>query len=206
MAVDTTNIPFPPPSPKTSKTAPPARPHSRSFSEARPSTTGLTKRYFRRQYQANQHLSNDEDEVSELDIAFDENSNTSTVAELTKTGEVVNKNGDELLRLINLPETASRRSKRLISTPSKLQKNIFKSTKKPAAIIGRCNHSHAGLKKIACRKCPNCRKEDCRICKFCKDKVQYGGSGKLRQSCEAKEKCGHPLVLCPGCSRQVPLS
>ena len=207
VAVDTPNILFPPPSAKTSKTAPPARPHSRSSSEARPSTTDLTKRSSYRQYQAIQHLNNYEDKVSDLNIAFDENSNTSTETELTKTEEEeVEKMGEVLLRLINLPKTASRRSKRLISTPSESLKNISKSTKKTTAIIGRCNHSHAGLKRLACRKCPDCRKEDCRNCKFCEDKVKYGGPGKLRQSCAAKDKCGHPLVLCPGCSRQVPLS
>ena len=124
----------------------------------------------------------------------------STVTEFTKT-EKVEEDAEELLRLIN-PETASRRSKRHISTLSEPLKNISKST----AIISHCNHSHAGLKKIACRKCPNCKKEDCMNCKFCKDKVQYGGPGKLRKSCEVKDKCVHPLVLCPRCDRHVPLS
>ena len=44
-----------------------------------------------------------------------------------------------------------------------------------------------------CKGCENWRKKiDCKICKFCKDKKRYGGTGKLRKIC-IEQYC----MLCP---------
>ena len=34
---------------------------------------------------------------------------------------------------------------------------------------------------VACKKCENCRKEDCRLCSYCIDSKKHGGKGMLKK-------------------------
>ena len=62
-------------------------------------------------------------------------------------------------------------------------------------------------KKAKCGKCAAClKKEDCRSCLACKDKIRYGGIGKSRKICWLKV-CTKPLKLkpcgvCNACNRK----
>ena len=42
------------------------------------------------------------------------------------------------------------------------------------------------LKGPRCRKCSGCLKPDCGECKYCKDKVKFGGKNLLKQACAYK--------------------
>ena len=34
-----------------------------------------------------------------------------------------------------------------------------------------------------CRKCPACKRQDCGLCRTCRDKTKFGGAGCLKQAC-----------------------
>lgn len=40
-----------------------------------------------------------------------------------------------------------------------------------------------------CGQCENCLREDCGVCRFCKDKPKFGGKNSLRQACVEKRAC-----------------
>ena len=44
------------------------------------------------------------------------------------------------------------------------------------------------VKKVRCRECEACKREDCKKCKHCLDMKMYGGPGKMKQTCITR-KC-----------------
>ncbi len=42
-------------------------------------------------------------------------------------------------------------------------------------------------RRTRCRKCDNCTSDDCRQCHYCKDMKKYGGPGRMKQSCVARQ-------------------
>ncbi|XP_038053826.1 lysine-specific demethylase 2B-like isoform X2 [Patiria miniata] len=60
-------------------------------------------------------------------------------------------------------------------------------------------------RRTRCRKCENCLSDDCRDCHFCKDMKKYGGPGRMKQSCVARQ-CLYPMLphnaVCAICTRE----
>lgn len=49
-----------------------------------------------------------------------------------------------------------------------------------------------------CGLCLSCAKEDCGVCRFCRDKPKFGGAGKQKQRC-AERVCTKAVSGCGGC-------
>ena len=47
------------------------------------------------------------------------------------------------------------------------------------------------LRKLRCGECDACTRDDCKTCKYCLDKIKFGGQGISRKIC-AKRKCIKP--------------
>ncbi|XP_022085617.1 lysine-specific demethylase 2A-like isoform X2 [Acanthaster planci] len=60
-------------------------------------------------------------------------------------------------------------------------------------------------RRTRCRKCENCLSQDCRNCHFCRDMKKYGGPGRMKQSCVARQ-CLYPMLphnaVCAICTRE----
>ena len=71
-----------------------------------------------------------------------------------------------------------------------LQKNTCKTitdTQKYILLISLDTvHSSETLQR--CNNCSGCHQPDCGKCRYCLDKVKFGGEGKLKQGCTAR-KC-----------------
>ncbi|XP_071513076.1 lysine-specific demethylase 2A-like isoform X3 [Panulirus ornatus] len=48
-------------------------------------------------------------------------------------------------------------------------------------------------RRVRCKLCESCLREDCRKCGFCMDMVKYGGPGTMKQTCKMK-KCTQPML------------
>lgn len=42
-------------------------------------------------------------------------------------------------------------------------------------------------RRVRCRTCDACTREDCEQCRYCKDMKKYGGPGVLKQSCMMRQ-------------------
>ena len=42
-------------------------------------------------------------------------------------------------------------------------------------------------RRVRCKKCEPCTRDDCRECNFCKDMKKYGGPGRMKQSCISRQ-------------------
>ena len=77
--------------------------------------------------------------------------------------------------------------------------------KRPPMINGKSqnNSRQAVIRRVRCRQCEPCTREDCQYCSYCADMKKYGGAGKLKQSCLSR-KCISPMlpkhVTCSICS------
>ncbi|XP_033627389.1 lysine-specific demethylase 2B-like isoform X1 [Asterias rubens] len=60
-------------------------------------------------------------------------------------------------------------------------------------------------RRTRCKKCDNCTSDDCRQCHYCKDMKKYGGPGRMKQSCVARQ-CLYPMLphnaLCVICTKE----
>lgn len=86
-------------------------------------------------------------------------------------------------------------------------------TKRSSINLKRSSHSNnsqlAGrtksIRRVRCKKCEPCTREECNICIFCLDMKKNGGSGKLKQSCLSR-KCIEPSLpkhcVCSICNVQ----
>ena len=45
-------------------------------------------------------------------------------------------------------------------------------------------------RKVRCKKCNGCRKEDCGVCMNCVDMKKFGGLGKKKQACQERKCTG----------------
>ncbi|XP_060599065.1 histone-lysine N-methyltransferase 2A-like, partial [Ruditapes philippinarum] len=52
---------------------------------------------------------------------------------------------------------------------------------------------HLYKRKMRCRQCPGCVRQDCGICRHCLDKPKFGGQGVLKQGC-VERRCSKPLI------------
>ncbi|XP_063608258.1 lysine-specific demethylase 2A-like isoform X1 [Penaeus indicus] len=48
-------------------------------------------------------------------------------------------------------------------------------------------------RRVRCKYCESCLRDDCRQCGFCMDMVKYGGPGTMKQTCKMK-KCTQPML------------
>ncbi|XP_069937749.1 lysine-specific demethylase 2B-like [Cherax quadricarinatus] len=48
-------------------------------------------------------------------------------------------------------------------------------------------------RRVRCKLCESCLREDCKKCGFCLDMVKYGGPGTMKQTCKMK-KCSQPIL------------
>ncbi|XP_042885733.1 lysine-specific demethylase 2A-like [Penaeus japonicus] len=48
-------------------------------------------------------------------------------------------------------------------------------------------------RRVRCKLCESCLRDDCRQCGFCMDMVKYGGPGTMKQTCKMK-KCTQPML------------
>ncbi|KAL4228619.1 Histone-lysine N-methyltransferase [Mactra antiquata] len=71
-------------------------------------------------------------------------------------------------------------------TPSKVKTT---TTKKLTGAGG----LHIYKRKMRCKKCDGCRRQDCGECRHCKDKPKFGGPGILKQGCVLR-RCTDPLI------------
>lgn len=51
----------------------------------------------------------------------------------------------------------------------------------------------AAPKRMRCGVCETCQQPDCGQCKFCKDMIKFGGSGRAKQAC-ADRRCPNMAV------------
>lgn len=42
-------------------------------------------------------------------------------------------------------------------------------------------------RRVRCKQCEPCTREDCMECSFCKDMKKYGGPGRAKQSCISRQ-------------------
>lgn len=42
-------------------------------------------------------------------------------------------------------------------------------------------------RRVRCKQCEPCTREDCQECSFCKDMKKYGGPGRAKQSCISRQ-------------------
>ena len=55
-------------------------------------------------------------------------------------------------------------------------------------------NQRTGIQKaMPCGQCTACASEDCQACKWCDDKIKYGGPGKLNKRCKNR-RCGTPVM------------
>ncbi|KAJ8888157.1 hypothetical protein PR048_007644 [Dryococelus australis] len=52
-------------------------------------------------------------------------------------------------------------------------------------------------RRVRCKKCEPCRRNDCEECNFCRDMAKYGGTGGLKQACIMRQ-CIQPVL--PSCA------
>ncbi|XP_042220286.1 uncharacterized protein LOC121865035 isoform X3 [Homarus americanus] len=48
-------------------------------------------------------------------------------------------------------------------------------------------------RRVRCKFCESCLREDCKKCVYCLDMVKYGGPGTMKQTCKMK-KCTQPIL------------
>ena len=48
-------------------------------------------------------------------------------------------------------------------------------------------------RKISCKKCENCTRDDCGDCQNCRSKVRFGGDGSRKQKC-SRRRCVQPFT------------
>lgn len=53
-------------------------------------------------------------------------------------------------------------------------------------------------RRVRCKQCEPCTREDCQECSFCKDMKKYGGPGRAKQSCISRQclRVCRLLLLC----------
>ena len=52
--------------------------------------------------------------------------------------------------------------------------------------------SHNRVRRIRCKKCRTCIREDCGDCLYCRDMKKFGGPGNIKLTC-CKRRCLKPL-------------
>ncbi|XP_068245730.1 lysine-specific demethylase 2A-like isoform X2 [Palaemon carinicauda] len=55
------------------------------------------------------------------------------------------------------------------------------------------NVSKIRHRRVRCKLCEPCTRDDCRQCLYCLDMIKYGGPGVMKQSCKMK-KCTQPML------------
>merc|ERR1712142_263786 len=76
-------------------------------------------------------------------------------------------------------------------------KKVNLSTKEVPRSVNMCKKSEGSKKRsfkvtrkrkigLRCGKCERCKMADCGECKMCKNKVKFGGDGRLKQACRLK--------------------
>ncbi|XP_066957915.1 lysine-specific demethylase 2A-like isoform X3 [Macrobrachium rosenbergii] len=55
------------------------------------------------------------------------------------------------------------------------------------------NVSKIRHRRVRCKLCEPCTRDDCRQCLYCLDMIKYGGAGVMKQSCKMK-KCTQPML------------
>ncbi|ELT93702.1 hypothetical protein CAPTEDRAFT_226024 [Capitella teleta] len=68
---------------------------------------------------------------------------------------------------------------------------------------GQNKSSATRRRRVRCRACEPCTRDDCRECSFCKDMKKYGGPGRMKQTCFCRQ-CISPVLptssVCVICS------
>lgn len=89
------------------------------------------------------------------------------------------------------------------STPGAIKKKRRNSDEN--RIIGfPPNVSKIRHRRVRCKLCEPCTRDDCRTCLFCQDMTKYGGSGTMKQSCKMK-KCTQPMLPAAACCYECEL-
>lgn len=81
-----------------------------------------------------------------------------------------------------------------VPKPTKKEKLPFLVTKNEQKSCSTSGPSHLKKERIPCKICQACISPDCGKCHYCMDMLKFGGSGKLRQSCQMR-LCLQPLLL-----------
>ena len=80
------------------------------------------------------------------------------------------------------------------------RRRFQKNPGSPKNLVLRCSVKHPAMKagsgrpslrKLRCGECDACTRDDCKTCKYCLDKIKFGGQGISRKIC-AKRKCIKP--------------
>jgi hypothetical protein len=58
---------------------------------------------------------------------------------------------------------------------------------------------------MRCGECEACLRDDCGKCTMCKDKIKFGGPGRLKQTCELK-KCNYMRLAPPASRKSIEIS
>ncbi|XP_060587380.1 lysine-specific demethylase 2A-like isoform X2 [Ruditapes philippinarum] len=76
----------------------------------------------------------------------------------------------------------------------------------PKVKTGGKNASGNRHRRVRCKKCEPCTRDDCMECNFCKDMRKYGGPGRAKQSCISRQ-CLAPIlpkgIVCLICKMPV---
>jgi len=56
-----------------------------------------------------------------------------------------------------------------------------------AASVGFTVSSNIRRRRVRCRKCEACTRSECGECPFCKDMKKFGGLGRMKQTCVARQ-------------------
>ena len=81
-----------------------------------------------------------------------------------------------------------------VPKPTKKEKLPFLVSKNEQKSCSTSGPSHLKKERVPCKICQACISPDCGKCHYCMDMLKFGGSGKLRQSCQMR-LCLQPLLL-----------
>ena len=113
--------------------------------------------------------------------------NVCSLEKMAKTAKVLSHvSGKYVLRWSSLEEVETKAEERNSISPA--ARLIPSSTPQmlmasESSKAGKVRKTGVRKKRMRCKGCDNCLKDDCRLCIFCKDMTKYGGPNKLRQRC-----------------------
>ncbi|XP_043938154.1 lysine-specific demethylase 2A-like [Protopterus annectens] len=106
-------------------------------------------------------------------------------------------------RMVNRPK--SKTSSLPITKPHTMRppprspaKHALKSSRPPGAVS-----SAVRRRRVRCRKCEACLRDECGVCHYCKDMKKFGGPGRMKQSCVLRQCMAPRLphsVVCALCN------